>query len=100
MADLVAAHMSLNVASKQEILECAGLDERLKKLLGMLSKEVRVLELASKVQTEVNYELSKSQRDYYLREQLKAIQKELGEYDDRAEELDELWEKIQAADLP
>ncbi|OWU65784.1 MAG: endopeptidase La, partial [Armatimonadetes bacterium Cent15-Ar3] len=100
MADLVAAHMSLNVASKQEILECAGLDARLKKLLGMLSKEVRVLELASKVQTEVNYELSKSQRDYYLREQLKAIQKELGEYDDRAEELDELWEKIQAADLP
>lgn len=100
MADLVAAHMSLNVASKQEILETADLEERLKKLLSMLSKEVRVLELASKVQTEVNHELSKSQRDYYLREQLKAIQKELGEYDDRAEELDELREKIEAAELP
>ncbi len=100
MADLVAAHMSLNVASKQEILETADLEERLKKLLSMLSKEVRVLELASKVQTEVNHELSKSQRDYYLREQLKAIQKELGEYDDRAEELDELRDKIEAAELP
>ena len=100
MADLVAAHMSLNVQSKQEILETADLEDRLKKLLAMLSKEVRVLELASKVQTEVNHELSKSQRDYYLREQLKAIQKELGEYDDRAEELDDLWEKIQAANLP
>ncbi|MEI7577039.1 MAG: endopeptidase La [Armatimonadota bacterium] len=100
MADLVAAHMSLNVASKQEILETADLEERLKKLLSMLSKEVRVLELASKVQTEVNHELSKSQRDYYLREQLKAIQKELGEYDDRAEELDELRDKIETAELP
>ncbi len=100
MADLVAAHMSLNVESKQEILETPELEERLKKLLGMLSKEVRVLELASKVQTEVNHELSKSQRDYYLREQLKAIQKELGEYDDRAEELDELYEAIVAAKLP
>ncbi len=100
MADLVAAHMSLNVEDKQRILETEDLEERMKLLLSMLAKEVRVLELASKVQTEVNTELSKSQREYYLREQLKAIQRELGEYDDRAEELDELYEKILKADLP
>ncbi|HMS54264.1 MAG TPA: endopeptidase La, partial [Fimbriimonadaceae bacterium] len=68
--------------------------ERLKLLLSLLSKEVRVLELTTKVQSEVNSELSKSQRDYYLREQLKAIQRELGESDDRGEELDELRVKI------
>lgn len=100
VADLVAAHMTLSVQDKQTILETTDVRERLKLLLEMLGREVRVLELTSKVQSEVNTELSKSQRDYYLREQLKAIQRELGETDDRGEELDELRARIDAAELP
>lgn len=99
MADLVAAHMTLSPEDKQKVLETIDIIDRLKLLLELLSKEVRVLELTSKVQSEVNTELSKSQRDYYLREQLKAIQRELGESDDRAEELDELREKIDASGM-
>ncbi len=95
MADLVAAHLQLSAEEKQRILEIVPLLERQKNLLGILSKEVRVLELSSKVQNEVSYELTKSQRDFYLREQLKAIQRELGEFDDRAEELDEIRERIE-----
>ena len=100
MADLVSAHMHLNVQDKQKILETVDVEERLKNLLEMLVKEVRVLELTSKVQTEVNTELSKNQREYYLREQLKAIQRELGEGDDRGEELDDIRLKIDQANLP
>lgn len=100
MADLVAAHMHLSVQDKQKILETSELEERLKSLLEMLVKEVRVLELTSKVQTEVNTELSKNQREYYLREQLKAIQRELGEGDERTEELDDIRLKIDKAGLP
>lgn len=99
MADLVAAHMSLGVEDKQQVLETLNVMDRLRILLDVLSREVRVLELTSKVQSEVNTELSRSQREYYLREQLKAIQRELGESDDRAEELDELAEKIAEAGL-
>ncbi|MCC7230595.1 MAG: endopeptidase La [Fimbriimonadaceae bacterium] len=100
MADLVAAHMTLSPEDKQKVLETVDLQTRLRALLEMLGKEVRVLELSSKVQSEVNTELSKSQRDYYLREQLKAIQRELGEVDDRGEEVEELREKIEQANLP
>jgi ATP-dependent Lon protease len=94
MSDLVAAHMTLSVEDKQKILEAADVHQRLRLLLEMLGREVRVLELSTKVQNEVNTELSKSQREYYLREQLKAIQRELGESDERGEELDELRTKI------
>ncbi|HWD38963.1 MAG TPA: endopeptidase La [Fimbriimonas sp.] len=94
MADLVAAHMTLSVEDKQKVLETANVLQRLRSLLEMLGREVRVLELSTKVQNEVNTELSKSQREYYLREQLKAIQRELGESDDRGEELDELSQRI------
>lgn len=100
MADLVAAHTQLDTIEKQKILETPELHARLRMLLEFLSKEVRVLELTSKVQSEVNTELSKSQRDYYLREQLKAIQRELGETDDRTEDLQELRIAIDKADLP
>jgi ATP-dependent Lon protease len=100
MADLVAAHMTFSVEDKQTILETMDIEGRLKKLLEMLSREVRVLELTSKVHSEVNVELSKTQRDYYLREQLKAIQRELGESDDRGEEIEELRKKIDEGELP
>ncbi|MEZ0326046.1 MAG: endopeptidase La [Fimbriimonas sp.] len=100
MADLVAAHMTFSVEDKQIVLETLDIEDRLKKLLEMLSREVRVLELTSKVHSEVNVELSKTQREYYLREQLKAIQRELGEADDRGEELEELRGRIDEAGLP
>jgi ATP-dependent Lon protease len=99
MADLIAAHMPFAIEDKQQILETIDIKERLRLVVEMLSKEVRVLELTSKVQSEVNTELSKSQRDYYLREQLKAIQRELGETDDREAELDELRLRIDSAGL-
>lgn len=100
MADLVAAHMTFGVEEKQRILETIDVEARLRLLLELLSREVRVLELTSKVQSEVNTELTRTQREYYLREQLKAIQRELGESDDRSEELDDLREKIDKAGMP
>lgn len=99
MADLVAAHMTLPLADKQVVLETLDLRTRLRKLVEMISREVRVLELASKVNSEVSQELTKSQREYYLREQLRAIQRELGEVDDRYEDLQELKDRIEAAGM-
>lgn len=100
MTDLVAAHMPLSVDQKESILETVGLRDRMRLLLEILGREVRVLELTTKVQSEVNAELSKSQRDYYLREQLKAIQKELGEGEGTPEDLDELRMKLEEAKMP
>jgi len=99
VADLVAAHMPMSVQDKETILETLDLKERLRKLLEILGREVRVLELSTKVQSEVSAELSKGQRDYYLREQLKAIQRELGEGDDPAEDLIEIRAKIDEAGM-
>jgi ATP-dependent Lon protease len=93
-ADLVAAHIPMATAEKQEILEILPIRERLRKLVEFLGREVRVLELTNRVQSEVSAELSKSQRDYYLREQLKAIQRELGMGDDTDEDLAEFRIKI------
>lgn len=100
MADLIAAHMTFGVEDKQRILEAVDVRERLRLLVELLNREVRVLELTSKVQSEVNTELTKSQRDYYLREQLKAIQRELGEEDDRTREIEDLQAQIEAAGMP
>src|SRR4029453_1678207 len=72
---------------------------RLQKLASMLAKEVEVLELGSKIQSEAQSEMSKTQREYYLREQMKAIQKELGDADDRTQEIDGLRGKIEAAGM-
>jgi ATP-dependent Lon protease len=100
LTDLVAAHMPFSVQAKIEILETLDLKSRMKKLLQMLGREVRVLELTSKVQNEVNAELSKSQREYYLREQLKAIERELGEDEGAGDDLSDLQIKIDDADMP
>lgn len=99
-ADLVASHTPLSVQDKQQILETSEAIDRMKVLLDLLGREVRVMELTTKVQTEVSQELSRSQRDYYLREQIKAIQRELGESDDPEEELEDLREAIDDAELP
>lgn len=100
MADLIAAHIPFSVQDKQSILETTDVIERLRKLLQMLGREVRVLELTSKVHGEVTAELSRNQREYYLREQLKAIQRELGETDDYSEDLEELRDSIEEANMP
>ena len=101
LADLIAASLgTLPVALKQELLETLNVTERLQKLATALGKEAEVLQLGSKIQSEVQSEMSKTQREYYLREQLKAIQKELGDTDDRTQEIDTLREKIEAAGMP
>ncbi len=99
MADLIAAHIPFSVEDKQRVLELGDVVERLRLLLELLGREVRVLELTSKVHTEVTQELSRNQREYYLREQLKAIQRELGEGDDYSEDLEELRDEIESAGM-
>jgi ATP-dependent Lon protease len=100
MTDLIAAHSPISAEDKQRILETVNLKERMNLLLTLMTAEVQVLELGSKLQSQVSSEINKTQRDYYLREQLKAIQKELGEGDERGEEMDELKAKIEAAHMP
>jgi ATP-dependent Lon protease len=100
LADLVAAALPmLPLPLKQELLETLDVKTRLQKLAAALGKEAEVLELGSKIQSEVQSEMSRTQREYYLREQLKAIQKELGEGDDRTHDLDALRAKVNAAGM-
>ena len=101
LADFIAASLgSLSTDGKQEVLATVDVRARLDLLNRLLIKELEVLELGSKIQSQVQSEVGKNQRDYFLREQLKAIQKELGEGDDQSREVDELREKIEAAGLP
>jgi ATP-dependent Lon protease len=100
LADLIAASLpTLSTQVKQELLETMDVKARLSRLAAVLTKEVEVLELGSKIQSQIESEVGKSQREFYLREQLKAIQKELGQTDDRAQELDDLRQKIEAAGM-
>jgi ATP-dependent Lon protease len=100
LADLIAAHLPLSTEDKQQVLETLDLKERMTRLLAILSREAQVLELGSKLQSQVSSEINKTQREYYLREQLKAIQKELGEGDERGEEIEELRKKVEEAGMP
>ncbi|HKX06071.1 MAG TPA: endopeptidase La [Methylomirabilota bacterium] len=100
LGDLIAATLPvLTTQSKQELLETSDVKARLARLVAVLTKEVEVLALGSKIQSQVESEVGKSQREYYLREQLKAIQKELGGGDERTQELDELREKVETAGM-
>ncbi|MBU4194689.1 MAG: endopeptidase La [Actinobacteria bacterium] len=94
LSDFLAANINLDTAQKQELLEELDVKERLRDLTVFLNHEVEVLEIGSKIQDQVQSELSKGQREFFLREQLKAIQKELGEVDDRTTEINELSEAI------
>ena len=101
LADVIASALpTLSLAQKQELLETVDVKERLGKLVTALGKEAEVLELGSKIQSEIQSKMSETQREYYLREQLKAIQKELGERDERTQEIDTLRERIEAAGMP
>ncbi len=101
LTDFIASSLTtLGTSAKQEILETLDLRSRMDHLNRILIKELEVLELGSKIQSEVQSEVGKNQREYLLREQLKAIQKELGETDDQAKEIEELREKINASGMP
>lgn len=100
LCDLITAQMPrLTFQERQEILETFDLKQRMKRLLELLAREMQVVELGTKLQSEVAHELGKTQREYYLREHLRQIQKELGEGDDRTQEVDELREKIEQAGM-
>ena len=99
LADFIAAHINLKLEEGQEILEAIDVAERIRKLTTFASRELEVLELGSKIQSQAKEEMTKAQREFYLREQLKAIQKELGEADERTLEMNELRENIVEAKL-
>ncbi len=100
LADLVAAYLNIPMPEKEEILETVEIKPRLQKVLGFVRKELQMLELNFRIQNQVKGELDKSQREYYLRKQLKAIKKELGEEEDEMEEVDEFRRQIKAAKMP
>jgi ATP-dependent Lon protease len=101
LADIIAAALpTLSTVVKQEVLETLDVRQRLQTIVAALTKEAEVLELGSKIQSEVQSEVSKTQREYYLREQMKAIQKELGGSDERTQEIEELRAKIEASGMP
>ena len=101
LTDFVASSLTtIATTTKQELLSAADVRERMDQLNRLLTKELEVLELGSKIQSQVQSEVGKNQREYFLREQMKAIQKELGEGDDQARETEELRAKIDAAGMP
>ena len=100
LADLIASNLNISTTEKQGSLETFDIRERLTKVHLFLNKEVQVLELGNKIQSQVKEDMDKTQREYYLREQLKAIKKELGELDEHSAEIKELREKIKKAKLP
>jgi ATP-dependent Lon protease len=100
LTDLVASYLKIAVEELQDLLATLDVRQRLEKLLIILSREIELLELGHKIQSQVQTELNKNQREYYLRQQLKAIQKELGEGDGRSSEIEDLAKKVEAAKMP
>src|SRR2546425_5090627 len=101
LADFIASSLStISTAVKQDVLETLDIRARMDNLNRILIKELELVGLGSKIQSQVQSEVGKNQRDYFLREQMKAIQKELGEGDDQTKEIEELAEKIEAAGMP
>jgi ATP-dependent Lon protease len=99
LTDLVASYLKVAVEELQDLLATLDVRSRLEKLIVILSREIELLELGHKIQSQVQTELNKNQREYYLRQQLKAIQKELGEGDARLSEIEDLEKKIEAAKM-
>src|SRR4051795_2009424 len=100
LADLIAANVDVPIEEKQQVLETVDLKERMKLVLELLNRKREILKLSSKIDSQVKGEMSKTQREYYLRQQLKAIKEELGELGEEEEELDELGERIKKLGLP
>ncbi|WP_260081201.1 endopeptidase La [Candidatus Palibaumannia cicadellinicola] len=100
LADTIAAHMPLKLADKQSVLEMTDVSERLEYLMAMMESEIDLLQVEKRIRNRVKKQMEKSQREYYLNEQMKAIQKELGEMDDAPDEHEVLRRKIEAAKMP
>ena len=100
LADLVASNLRLKIEEAQEVIELVDPLERLRKVHDLLSREVELSAMQAKIQSDVKDEISKSQRDYFLREQVRAIHKELGELDDRGQEIAEYAKRIKRARMP
>ncbi len=100
LADTVAAHMALKLSEKQRILEIQDIKSRLEQVLGIIEGEIDVLQIEKRIRGRVKQQMEKSQREYYLNEQMKAIQKELGEMEDAPNELADLEQKIEKAGMP
>jgi len=100
LADVIASHLPLKMKDKQEILETVNIQERLEILLTILNNEREVLELERKIGNRVKKQMERTQKEYYLREQMKAIQKELGDRDGRQGEVDELRAQLEKSDAP
>src|SRR5688572_32186349 len=94
LADTISAHLALKVAEKQQLLELDSVSKRLERILGLMEGEIGVLQVEKKIRNRVKRQMEKTQREYYLNEQLKAIQKELGEGEDGKDEMAELEDKI------
>ena len=100
LADTIAAHMSVDLEEKQRILEISGIRARLEHLMGLMEAEIDLFQVEKRIRGRVKKQMEKSQREYYLNEQMKAIQKELGEMDEAPNELDELQTRIDKAQMP
>ncbi len=100
LADTIAAHLGVRLADKQRLLEALGLAERLEMLVGFVDGEIDVQQMEKRIRGRVKSQMEKSQREYYLNEQMKAIQKELGEIDDAPNDIEEIARKIAAAGMP
>ncbi|MEM6275966.1 MAG: LON peptidase substrate-binding domain-containing protein, partial [Pseudomonadota bacterium] len=99
LADLVSGHLGIEVHQKQELLETLSVSERLEKVFGLMQGEMSVMQVEKKIKTRVKSQMERTQREYYLNEQMKAIQKELGDGEDGAGEVAELEERIAATKL-
>lgn len=100
VADSIAAHLQVKVEQKQQVLQCADIVERLERLAMLLETEIDLLEIEQRIRGRVKQQMEKSQREYYLNEQMKAIQKELGELDDGPNEIEEIEKKIASSGMP
>lgn len=100
LADTMAAHMPLKLADKQRVLEIVAIQERLEHLMALMEGEIDILQVERKIRNRVKQQMEKSQREYYLNEQMKAIQKELGEGEDGVDEFEVLAKKIDEAQMP
>ena len=100
LADLIASHLNLKVETKQELLSCIDIKARLEKLYGVLAHEIELMKMEQKIGVQVRKQMEKIQKDYYLREQIKAIHKELGDKDDRTSEIEEYQKKLDEGEYP
>ncbi len=100
LADVTAGSLNISTADKQGLLETIDVKARLTRVLSFINREIDILELGKKIQSQVKTEMDKSQKDYYLREQIKVLEKELGHTDDRTREIDELRMRLEDAELP